>query len=187
MRVRRVMMCLMGLALAGSGVAATTVSPPAFEALVAGAGEVFLGQVTRQSSRIMVREGKRLVVTDVEYRVEEALKGTPGAIKVLTILGGRVGELSMEVAGMPAFLVGDRDVVFVRPGTPRFSPIVAMYHGRFRVVTGPGGAGAFVANHARQPILTVADYASPRRLMAGDTAVDLPQFLGAIRTIVGRR
>jgi hypothetical protein len=182
------MVFLLGLAIAGHGAEATTVSPPTFEALVAGAGEVFLGQVTRQTSRIVVREGKRLVVTDVEYRVDEALKGTPGGIKVLTILGGRVGELHMEVAGMPAFLVGDRDVVFVRPGTPIFSPIVALYHGRFRVVTGPGGAGAFVANHARQPIQRIAEYASPRRPVAGDTAVDLPQFLNAIRGIVaGRR
>ena len=175
-------------ACVGTVVEATTVSAPTFDALVARAGEVFLGQVTDRSSRFVVRGGKRLIVTDITYRVDEAVKGTPGAIKVLTVLGGAVGEVRMDVAGMPAFLVGDRDIVFVRPGTPALTPIVALYHGRFRVVTGPGGAGAFVANHARQPIQTVSEYARPRRLGPGDTAVALPQFLDAIRAIVaGRR
>ena len=187
MSIRRGVAMALAAACAGGLVEATTINPPAFATLVASAGEVFLGQVTDRASRLVVREGKRLVVTDVTYRIEEALKGAPGTIKVLTILGGQAGELRMDVPGMPAFLVGDRDVVFVRPGTPTLAPIVALYHGRFRVVAGPGGAGAFVANHARQPIQTVAEYAHPRRLAAGDTAVTLPRFLEAIRATVARQ
>jgi hypothetical protein len=187
MSIGRLLAFLVAGACAGAPVAATTISPPAFETLVATAGEIFLGQVTARSSRLDVRGGKRLVVTDITYRVDEALKGAPGAVKVLTMLGGQVGELRMEVPGLPAFLVGDRDVVFIRPGTPALVPIVALYHGRFRVVTGPAGAGDFVANHARQPIRTLAEYARPQRLTAGETAVTLPRFLAEIRAIAGAR
>jgi hypothetical protein len=183
MSIRRGLLVALAAACTGGLVEATTLNAPAFDALVASAGEVFLGHVTDRTSRVIVRDGKRLVVTEVTYRVEEALKGTPGAVKVLTILGGQVGELRMEVPGMPAFFVGDRDVVFVRPGTPALVPIVALYHGRFRVVTGPAGAGSFIANHARQPIQTLAEYARPRRLMPGATAVPLPRFLDAIREL----
>ena len=173
--------------LAAAAPEASVVVPPTFDALVATAGDIFLGQVTARSSRIDMRGGHRLVVTDVTFRVDEAVKGEPGRLTTLTFLGGSVGELRVEVPGMPTFMVGDRDVLFVQRGRPSLMPIVGLFHGRFRVVTGPGGSGEFVANAARQPLSTAAGYAHPARLSATARPLALADFLRTIRSMTGGR
>jgi hypothetical protein len=169
---------------ASQGLTASTVIAPTFERLVADATEIFVGQVTERASRWTMREGRRLIVTDVTFRTSTVVKGSPGGLTTLTFLGGFVGETSMEVAGMPQFMVGDRDVLFVRDRRATLSPIVAMFHGRFRVVTGRSGGGEFVANNARQPLLRVASYAAPERLRASETALELSAFLATVRSLV---
>jgi hypothetical protein len=166
---------------------ASLVVPPSFEALVATAADIFFGQVTARTSRFEMRGAKRLIVTDVTYRVEEVLKGERAALKTLTFLGGQVGEVRMDVPGIPTFMVGDRDVLFVQRGRASLMPIVGMFHGRFRVVTGPGGAGLFVANNSRQPINAVGDYARPSRGLAAARALALNDFRQTVRTIAAGR
>jgi hypothetical protein len=186
MPLRFALALIAGLALLAASPRAAVVTAPSFESLVASAGDIFLGQVTARASRLETRGGKRLVVTDVTFRTEDVLKGTAGALTTLTFVGGQVGDVRMEVPGMPTFMVGDRDVLFVQPGRPALMPIVAMFHGRFRVVTGPGGAGAFVANNSRQPLTGVGDYARPARVTSSVRPVELTTFLSAIRALVRR-
>lgn len=173
---------LFGLLLASplSPAASTVIAPP-FERLVADAAEIFVGQVVDRVSRWTVRGGRRLIVTDVTFRTTSIVKGATTGLTTLTFLGGHVGETSMEVAGMPSFMVGDRDVLFVRDRTATVSPLVALFHGRFRIVTGPTGSGDFVANNARQPLLTVATYAAPARLRTTDAPLALDRFLDTVR------
>ena len=166
---------------------ASVVTPPSFERLVASAGDIFLGQVTARTSRFETRGAKRLIVTDVTFRTEEVLKGERAAFKTLTFLGGQVGEVRMDVPGIPTFMVGDRDVLFVQRGRATMMPIVGMFHGRFRVVTGPGGAGLFVANNSRQPINAVATYATPSRALAAVRPLPLSDFLQTVRTMAAGR
>ena len=186
----RLMLCCAGLVAALACLQpilhAAVVTPPTFEALVDTAGDIFLGQVVSTASRFEQRGAKRLIVTDVTFRTEEVLKGRPEALKTLTFIGGHVGELRMHVPGSPTFMVGDRDVIFVQRGRPALMPIVGMFHGRFRVVTGPGGAGAFVANNSRQPIATAGEYARPSRALAAARPLALSDFLRTIRTMAGR-
>lgn len=166
---------------------ATVAIAPTFDALVRSAGDIFLGQVVSAVSRLEQRGAKRLIVTDVTFRTEEVLKGAPEALKTLTFIGGHVGELRMEVPGTPTFMVGDRDVIFVQRGRPALMPIVGMFHGRFRVVTGPGGAGSFVASNSRQPIASVGEYARPSRTVAAARPLALSDFLRTIRTMAAGR
>jgi len=151
------------------------------------AGEIFVGQVTAQSARWVDRGGRRLIVTDVTFRAEQVLKGSPGVLRTLTFLGGRIGEMRQEVAGMPSFMIGDRDVLFVRADGASFLPLVGLFHGRFRIVTGRNGIGDFVANSARQPLLTTASYANPARLRATDNPLRLDEFVDSIRRVSGGR
>ena len=109
------------------------------------------------------------------------------ALIELTFLGGTIGDTRQEVAGMPTFIVGDRDVLFVRGGDSSFLPVLALFHGRFRVVTGRDGIGDFVANNARQPLLSTAAYANPARLRAADTPLRLQDFVDSIRRLAGAR
>jgi hypothetical protein len=175
------------LCLLATSTQASVVTAPSFEALVASAGDIFLGQVTARTSRIETRGVKRLVVTDVTFRTEEVLKGERAALKTLTFLGGQVGDVRMDVPGIPTFMVGDRDVLFLQRRRSTLMPIVGMFHGRFRVVTGPGGAGLFVANNSRQPIDAVVTYATPSRALAAARPLALSDFLNTIRTMAAGR
>jgi len=186
-RLGLVLLLVLVTIIASTTAKAAVVSPPSFEALVAAAGDIFLGQVTGRISRVDIRGAKRLIVTDVTFRVDEVVKGEPRRLATLTFLGGSVGDVRMEVPGMPTFMVGDRDVVFVKRGRPTSMPIVGLFHGRFHVVTGPGGSGEYVANAARQPLSTAADYAHPARQAANARPLALADFLRAIRDMTGRR
>jgi hypothetical protein len=186
-RLGLVLLLVLVTVMASTTAKAAVVSPPSFEALVATAGDIFLGQVTGRASRVEMRGAKRLIVTDVTFRVDKVVKGEPRRLATLTFLGGSIGEVRMDVPGMPTFMVGDRDVVFVNRGRPTLMPIVGLFHGRFHVVTGPGGSGEYVANAARQPLSTTADYAHPARLAANARPLALADFLRAIRDMTGRR
>jgi hypothetical protein len=187
MRMPTVACACLVAALATGPVTASVVTPPPFESLVAQAGEIFVGQVTQQSARWIERGGRRLIVTDVTFRAEQVVKGTPGAMKTLTFLGGIIGEVRQEIVGVPTFMIGDRDVLFVRAGESTFLPLVGLFHGRFHIVTGRNGIGDFVANSARQPLLTTATYASPSRLRLTDNPLRLDDFLESVRRIAGGR
>ena len=187
MRMSAVACACLAVALTTGTVTASVVAPPPFESLVAQSGEIFVGQVLQQSARFLDRGGKRLIVTDVTFRTEQVLKGSPGAMRTLTFLGGIIGEERQEVVGMPAFMVGDRNVLFVRAGESSFLPLVGLFHGRFHIVTGRNGVGDFVANNARQPLLTTATYASPARMRIADNPLRLEDFLESVRRISGGR
>jgi hypothetical protein len=62
-------------------------------------------------------------------------------------------------------------------------PLVGLFHGRFRVVNGRTGIGDYVANNARQPLVTASAYASPARLRITDSPLRLEDFLASVRQI----
>lgn len=132
---------LMVLALTWiAGVArATTVIPPTFESLVSGANTIFVGQaIDIRSQWIATRQG-RAIVTRVTFKVEDVWKGAAGAITQLEFLGGTVGDVTMDVAGMPEFRDGQRSVLFVSGEVKSVSPLVGFYHGRLRIDTDVNG------------------------------------------------
>jgi hypothetical protein len=187
MRKPAVASALVALALTTGTLSASVVAPPPFEVLVAQAGEIFVGQVTQQSARWIERAVRRLIVTDVTFRAEQVIKGAPSPTKTLTFLGGIIGDTRQELVGMPTFMVGDRDVLFVRSGEASLLPLVGLFHGRFRIVAGRNGIGDYVANNAREPLVTASSYASPGRLRVTDNPLRLEDFLNSVRQIAGAR
>jgi hypothetical protein len=123
-----------------AGVArSTTVIPPTFEALVASAGTIFVGEVTDvRGAWVDTRQG-RAIKTYVTFRVEDVWKGRIGAVTQLEFLGGTVGQTTMEVVGMPTFREGQRAVLYVSPEVGMISPLVGFWHGRMRVEKDPYG------------------------------------------------
>ncbi|HJU41947.1 MAG TPA: hypothetical protein VJ691_04000, partial [Vicinamibacterales bacterium] len=115
-------------AVAGS----TTVIPPTFDALVSGAGTIFVGEVMDQRAYWVNTPRGRAIRTQVIFRVEDVWKGSVGAVTQLDFLGGTIGETTMEVIGMPSFRVGQRNVLFVA-AERAVSPLVGFMHGRMRV------------------------------------------------------
>ena len=59
-----------------------------------------------------------------------SMLGGPAA---LIVLGGTIGETTMEVVGMPTFHEGQRSVLYVTSEAQSASPLVGFWHGRMRV------------------------------------------------------
>lgn len=112
---------------------ATTVVPPSFDELVDQAQLIFQGTVTDAQSQWAGEGGTRRIVTYVTFKVDDAIKGEPGASYTLRMLGGTVDDQTMEVTDSPKFKVGDRDIVFVENNGSQFIPLVGIMHGRYRV------------------------------------------------------
>lgn len=134
MIVRRLLLLTVVATVAAAGVArSTTVIPPSFEALVAGANTIFVGEVMNRRSEWDVTPSGRNIVTLVTFRVEDVWKGNLGAVTQLEFMGGEIGDLGMTVHGMPTFRMGQRDVLFVSREPKKISPLVGLMYGRMRI------------------------------------------------------
>ncbi len=125
---------LVSCALLGLGTAsATTVIPPTFDELVGQAELIFQGTVTDVKSEWVGEGAERRIVSYVTFHVDEAIKGNAGLSYTIRMLGGTVGDRTMEVTDSPKFKVGDRDILFVENNGKQFIPLVGIMHGRYRV------------------------------------------------------
>ena len=132
--LRRLSLLTMVCTLAAAGVArSTTVIPPSFDALVAEANTIFVGEVMNVRADWESTPTGRAIITLVTFRVENVWKGNLGAVTQLEFLGGEIGEIGMKVEGMPVFRLGQRDVLFVGNQVRAISPLVGVMHGRMRV------------------------------------------------------
>jgi hypothetical protein len=176
---------------------ATSVTPPTFPALVDRAGSVFRGEVIAQRAELVTRGADRAIFTHVTFRVVEVLKGTPAAVVTLEFLGGTVGELTLDVAGMPQFTVGRQEIVFVENAGPQICPLVAMSFGRYRIQRDAAGT-EFVARDNGAPLISVDEIALPltspaiatltsRLALAGARPLTPADFGGQVRREVTRK
>src|SRR5882672_7016157 len=121
------------IGLAFTSITATTVIPPTFDQLVKDAELIFQGTVTDARSIWEGEGGQRHIETYVTFTVDDNVKGDAGASYTIRMLGGTVGEETMEVSDAPKFKVGDRDILFVEHNNDQFVPLVGINNGRFRV------------------------------------------------------
>jgi hypothetical protein len=167
-----------------AGVAgSTTVIPPTFDALVSGARTIFVGEVTDQRAYWINTPQGRAIRTQVVFKVEEVWKGSAGAVTQLDFLGGTIGETTMEVVGMPAFRVGQRNVLFV--ATERaVSPLVGFMHGRMRVERDFNGVDRVRTNDGRS--LGAINEVGPQRpsMMLSITPMRLSELASAVKARV---
>jgi len=136
MRAKNLLLNLLLLAIvavAFTQMAATTVIPPTFEQLVQQAEVIFQGTVTNSRSIWEGEGGQRHIETYVTFNVEDSVKGQAGASYTIRMLGGTVGDETMEVTDAPKFKVGDREILFVEHNNDQFIPLVGINHGRFHV------------------------------------------------------
>jgi hypothetical protein len=100
--------------------------------------EIVHGVVVATESRWT--EDRSSIVTDVRIRVVEAVKGAPAREIVVTELGGVVGALRVEVAGVAAMRSGQEAVFFLSPDARGARQVVGLGQGRLDVRTEPDGA-----------------------------------------------
>ena len=110
---------------------ATTVKRMDLDGLVAGAQEIVVGRV-RNSATYWAGDG-RLILTRHTIEVSETLKGANDGTVEITTVGGTIGDLTLYVAGMPAFQPGEEMVVFVEAAGP-YRTVLGLGQGKFSVV-----------------------------------------------------
>jgi hypothetical protein len=105
---------LFALCLAAVTVSASVDPPVDLVQHAKGANKVVMGTVSDVHSAFGVNEhGDQLILSQVELRVEEMMKGTPQSTVVFTVEGGTVGNLTLEVSDMQQMERGKRAVLFL--------------------------------------------------------------------------
>ena len=159
----------------------TTVIPPTFDTLVSRAGTIFVGEVMDVRGEWESTPEGRSIITLVTFRVSDVWKGTVGPVTQLEFLGGTIGDVSMVVAGMPRFTLGQRDVLFVGTIARAISPLVGFMHGRMRVER--------VRTFDGHPLGSVAQIGPQREAarLAGVTPMRLSDLAAAVRVEMNAR
>lgn len=185
---RRLLPLTVVCSLLATGIArSTTVIPPSFDALVASAGTIFVGEAMNIRSEWESTSNGRAIITIVTFRVEDVWKGNVGAVTQLEFLGGAIGEIGMKVEGMPTFRLGQRDVLFVGTQVRAVSPLVGFMHGRMRVerdtVTGVDRVRTY-DGRALGSVAQIGPQRAPASL-ASTTPMRLTDLEAAVRSRAG--
>jgi len=86
------------------------------------------------------------------------LKGNPGTEVTLYFLGGHTPEGKvLEIAGMPHFTVGEKNVVFCAGNQRDVIPLVGLWQGLLRVAFDPQRGTEIISDHSGVPIMGVQD------------------------------
>jgi hypothetical protein len=163
---------------------ATTVIPPNFDELVSRAQIIFEGEVTGLQSQWIGEGAEHRIVTFVTFKVDDTLKGNPGASYSIRMLGGTVDDRTMEVTDAPKFKVGDHDILFIENNGSQFIPLVGIQHGRFRVQKDQAGRDTLITGDG-QPLADINQLGGNEETMASSKAsLSLNDFKSAIRSYV---
>ena len=183
--MRRLLPLSLICTLAMAGVAgSTTVIPPSFDALVAGAGTIFVGETVGTRAIWVSTPQGRAIRTQVTFKVEDVWKGAVGAVTQLEFLGGTIGETTMEVIGMPTFTVGQRSVLFVA-ASRQASPLVGFMHGRMRVERDYAGVDR-VRTHDGRSLGHISEIGPERpNYMLSITPMRLSELASAVKARAG--
>ena len=165
---------LIVIGIAMTRVPATTVIPPTFEQLVQQAELIFQGTVTASRSVWEGEGGDRHIETYVTFQVEDNVKGQAGSSYTIQMLGGTVGDETMEVTDTPKFQVGDRDILFVEHNHDQFVPLVGIQHGRFRVQRDEQTGRDVVMNSEGEPMRDLTQLGRDEKAA---TAADITQAI----------
>jgi hypothetical protein len=138
-----------------------SVIPPTFEVLVAEAEVAIEGEVVAVRSEMAEHQGRPLVYTYVTIRVLDSMKGAPDQTIELRMLGGTVGDFTMQVSGVPKFRAGDHDLFFIVGNGSYFCPLVGVTHGYYPIGTDEVDGTPVVRRSNGEPLATAADVEEP--------------------------
>lgn len=140
---------------------ATTIIAPSFSDLVAKSDSVILGEVTAITSELVTRGTERAIFTRVTLAVRDTVIGSAPTALTLEFLGGTVGELTMDVDGIPLFAVGRTEILFVQNNGRQICPLVGMAHGRYKIERDPTTGVELVTRDNGATLTNVAQVSLP--------------------------
>lgn len=93
---------------------AQTQRPDSLPDRVRGAARVVVATVTDVTAAWQTNEfGDQLIVSNVQLHIEESLKGGPARSLNMDLIGGTVGDITLEVSSLPQLARGERAVFFL--------------------------------------------------------------------------
>jgi len=105
------------------------------------ADAVFVGHVIRIAHQVSQPDANalRLPFTLVTWQVDDPVRGVTGGEYTARFLGGPLGDKTLVVSEIPAFAVGDHDLMFMRDNGTVGCPLVNGARGRVRLSGAPDG------------------------------------------------
>jgi len=171
MKKRNYLILLVGLIVSLGSIRATMVIPPTFDQLVGQAEIIFQGTVTEVRSVWEGEGAQRHIDTYITFQIDNSLKGNPGRSYTIRVLGGTVGEDTMEVTCAPKFQVGDKQILFVEHNGQQFVPLVGIMHGQLRIERDQQTGREFIATHDGDPLRDLTQLGrNEEAAVASDTA-----------------
>lgn len=180
---------VMALAIAAGVVApasATTLVRASLDELVAGNATVVVGEVL--DARSYWNEERNFILTDVRVAVSDVLKGNPRGNEItVTIMGGRVGDLTTLIIGGAELVPGNSYVLFLNqedlPGIENVTTVRDHCQGVFDLTIARDGLRA-VSQANRHPL--VPDKLGYVDAPGGVEGFPLRAMMQSIREIVER-
>jgi hypothetical protein len=172
-------------AIAFSGVTGTTVIPPTFDQLVQQAELIFQGTVTGVRSAWKGEGAQRHINTYVTFQIAENVKGDAGTSYTIRMLGGTVGDETMEVTDTPKFHVGDRDILFVEHNNEQFVPLVGINNGRFHVQRDERTGRDIILNGEGEPVRDLTKLGREEESVSEADAISPDQLKSAVHKQLG--
>src|SRR5437660_4682937 len=162
-------------------VSATIVVPPTFEQLVQQAELIFQGTVTDVRSVWEGEGAQRHIDTYVRFQIDENVKGNATSSYTIRVLGGTVGDETMEVTDSPKFKVGDREILFVEHNNEQFVPLVGINYGHFHVQRNEQTGRDIIVNDEGEPVRDVTKLGRDEKSVSTADAISPEQLKSAVK------
>src|SRR5438094_7915514 len=166
-------------------VSATIVVPPTFEQLVQQAEFIFQGTVTDARSVWEGEGAQRHIDTYITFQVQDNVKGDAGSSYTIRVLGGTVGDETMEVTDTPKFKVGDSEILFVEHNNEQFVPLVGIGHGRFHVQRDDETGRDIVVTGEGVPVRDLSKLGREEESVSAAEGISVSDFKSAIKQQLG--
>jgi hypothetical protein len=165
---------------------ATTLIRAGLDELVASNETVVLGEVVEAVSHW--NENKTFILTDVRIATLQTIKGQAEGELTVTLLGGKVGDLTTLIVGGAELIPGRSYVLFLRPeklpGARRTLTLPDHCQGAFEVISKGGGLRA-VSQASRHPL--APDRNGRMDVPGGAEGLPLDTLLESLRGTVKRQ
>jgi hypothetical protein len=166
---------------------ATTLMRAGLDDLVAANRTIVVGEIVDAKS--YWNKDHTFILTDVRVALDDVLKGKVGGKELtLTVMGGRVGDLTTVIVGGPELARGSSYVLFLNeerlPGLEHALTIRDLSQGTFDVEIGRGGLRA-VSQASRHPLLP--DRSGFTEAPGGSEGLPFVDMMHTIRDIADRQ
>ena len=147
MRIGRIRLLVVMLAVFAMCLQATTIVPMSVEELTQASTHVVVAQALE--SRTEWNADKTIIFTITTFQVSESLKGQAARTLAVRQMGGRTTHYEQKVAGVRHWQPGDQSVLFLRPSVAGDGTmaVVGLMQGDFRVIQAADQPGERVVSN----------------------------------------